>query len=126
MNVVATAALLAQPQTDPTNTGVLWTIIGVLGVVVAFLVWRNFAKMRAAPAAEPAAPVPVKPTCEPLRLPRAAPARGPVARLPAGRRAGYTDAQIGAAVRDIHRNCRKAIQEHLVLEPILPDRRGRR
>ncbi len=31
----------------------------------------------------------------------------------------YSDAQIGAAVRDIHRGCRKALAEHLPLEPVL-------
>jgi hypothetical protein len=30
----------------------------------------------------------------------------------------YADAQIGAAVRDIHRGCRKALGEHLKLRPI--------
>jgi hypothetical protein len=32
---------------------------------------------------------------------------------------GYGDAQIGAAVRDIHRGCRKALREYLSIEPIL-------
>src|SRR5262245_20567798 len=32
----------------------------------------------------------------------------------------YPDAQIGAAVRDIHRQCQAAVKEHLVLEPVLP------
>jgi hypothetical protein len=36
--------------------------------------------------------------------------------------AGYSDAQIGAAVRDIHRGCRKALQEYLVIEPVLDAR----
>jgi hypothetical protein len=31
----------------------------------------------------------------------------------------YTDAQIGAAVRDIHRGCKKALAEHVPLEPVL-------
>jgi hypothetical protein len=31
----------------------------------------------------------------------------------------YTDAQIGAAVRDIHRGCKKALAEHMPLEPVL-------
>lgn len=34
------------------------------------------------------------------------------------------DHQIGAAVRDIHRQCRRAVQEHLVLEPVLPQQEG--
>ena len=32
----------------------------------------------------------------------------------------YDDADIGAAVRDIHRGCKKAIDEHFTLEPIMP------
>ena len=31
----------------------------------------------------------------------------------------YSDAQIGAAVRDIHRGCKKALAEHMALEPVL-------
>jgi hypothetical protein len=31
---------------------------------------------------------------------------------------GYSDAQVGAAVRDIHRGCRKALQSYLTLEPV--------
>jgi hypothetical protein len=31
----------------------------------------------------------------------------------------YENEQIGAAVRDIHRSCRKALQDHLVLAPVL-------
>lgn len=34
---------------------------------------------------------------------------------------GYADAQIGAAVRDIHRGCRKALAEHVPLEPVLSE-----
>lgn len=31
----------------------------------------------------------------------------------------YPDAQVGAAVRDIHRGCRKALREYLTVEPVL-------
>lgn len=31
----------------------------------------------------------------------------------------YSDAQIGAAVRDIHRGCRKTLRDYLTIEPIL-------
>ena len=31
----------------------------------------------------------------------------------------YTDAQIGAAVRDIHRGCRKSLHDYLTIEPIM-------
>jgi hypothetical protein len=36
----------------------------------------------------------------------------------------YPDAQIGAAVRDIHRQCQAALKEHLDLQPILPQAEG--
>lgn len=36
----------------------------------------------------------------------------------------YPDNQIGAAVRDIHRQCSAALKEHLVLEPVLPRSEG--
>ncbi len=31
----------------------------------------------------------------------------------------YSDAQIGAAVRDIHRGCRKSLRDYLTIEPII-------
>ncbi len=31
----------------------------------------------------------------------------------------YTDAQVGAAVRDIHRGCRKTLRDYLTIEPIM-------
>jgi hypothetical protein len=31
----------------------------------------------------------------------------------------YGDAQVGAAVRDIHRGCRKSLHDYLTIEPIL-------
>lgn len=36
----------------------------------------------------------------------------------------YTDAQIGAAVRDIHRGCRKALRDYMAVEAILPGEEG--
>jgi hypothetical protein len=33
---------------------------------------------------------------------------------------GYNDAQIGAAVRDIHKGCREALKSYLPLEPVMP------
>ena len=36
----------------------------------------------------------------------------------------YTDAQVSAAVRDVHANCRRAIDRYLPLEPILADDEG--
>jgi hypothetical protein len=37
---------------------------------------------------------------------------------------GYSDEQVGAAVRDIHRQCQAALNEHLALEPVLPKEEG--
>jgi hypothetical protein len=36
----------------------------------------------------------------------------------------YADAQIGAAVRDVHAGCRQVLQRYLTLEPILPQEEG--
>lgn len=38
---------------------------------------------------------------------------------------GYSDAQVGAAVRDVHGNCRQVIDKYLPVEPILADEEGR-
>jgi hypothetical protein len=32
---------------------------------------------------------------------------------------GYTDAQVGAAVRDIHRGCRKSLRDYLTISPVI-------
>jgi hypothetical protein len=39
---------------------------------------------------------------------------------------GYADAQIGAAVRDVHANCRNALARYLSLEPLLAENEGDR
>src|SRR5262249_10564856 len=36
----------------------------------------------------------------------------------------YDNEQIGAAVRDIHAKCRKALNEHLLLEPVRAENEG--
>ncbi len=36
----------------------------------------------------------------------------------------YQDAQIGAAVRDVHESCRKAIDHYLALEPVIASEEG--
>jgi hypothetical protein len=37
---------------------------------------------------------------------------------------GYDDAHVGAAVRDIHRGCRKALRERVGLAPVLREKEG--
>ena len=36
----------------------------------------------------------------------------------------YTDEQVGAAVRDIHKGCRKVLNEYLTVVPVLPEGEG--
>ena len=38
----------------------------------------------------------------------------------------YNDGQIGAAVRDIHRNCKKALEEHVAPQAVLAQNRATR
>jgi hypothetical protein len=38
--------------------------------------------------------------------------------------AAYDDAQVGAAVREIHRKCQAALNEHLEMEPVLGQEEG--
>lgn len=37
---------------------------------------------------------------------------------------GYSDAEVGAAVRTIHAGCRRALKEHATLEPVAPQAEG--
>ena len=37
----------------------------------------------------------------------------------------YPDAQIGAAVRDVHAGCRKAVERYISLKPVIDDEEGR-
>jgi hypothetical protein len=39
---------------------------------------------------------------------------------------GYSDAQVGSAVRAIHESCRRALDEHLTLEPVRAEEEGAR
>src|SRR5262245_33081023 len=125
MNVVAAAALLGQKELEGVNYTIFYTVVGLLLVVIAILVWRNFAKPKPAPSAAPGPPPgPVKPSCEPLRLLTILQREGRLVDFFLEDVDGYTDEQIGAAVRDIHRNCRKALLEHLALEPVVPEAEG--
>jgi hypothetical protein len=33
---------------------------------------------------------------------------------------GFSDGDIGAAARDVHRGCKKVLEQHLVMEPVMP------
>jgi hypothetical protein len=69
-------------------------------------------------------PKPLKPSGEPLRLLALLQREGRLLDFLLEDVQPYTNDQVGAAVRDIHANCRKAIREHLVLEPVFKDTEG--
>jgi hypothetical protein len=72
----------------------------------------------------PKAEKPPKPSGEPLRLLALLQREGRLLDFLLEDIAPYTDDQVGAAVRKIHDDCRKAVQEHLALEPVLPQPEG--
>ena len=67
---------------------------------------------------------PPKPSGEPLRLLALLQREGRLLDFLLEDIQSYPDAQIGAAVRDIHRQCHGALKEHLILEPVLPQSEG--
>ncbi len=94
-----------------------------------------------APAPQPALPPPSPPAPSPEELARAAEEgarRGALQLLGLLQRegrlvdfleeeiAGYSDAQIGAAVRDIHKGCKKALAEHVGVKPVLAEKEDAR
>ncbi len=76
------------------------------------------------PPRPPEPPKPVRPSGVPLRMLALLQREGRLLDFLLEDVQNYGDAQIGAAVRDIHRKCRTAIQEHLVLEPVLSQSEG--
>jgi Domain of unknown function (DUF2760) len=69
-------------------------------------------------------PRPPKPSGEPLRLLALLQREGRLLDFLLEDIQGYGNDQIGAAVRDIHKGCHKAITDHLTLEPVLKDSEG--
>src|SRR5947209_4365098 len=97
---------------------VLYGVVGlVAGLVIgAVAVW--LATKRPAAPPEPEASVgPPKPSGEPLRLLALLQREGRLLDFLMEDVQSLPDDRIGAAVRSIHRTCRKALQDHLVLEP---------
>lgn len=66
----------------------------------------------------------LKPSAEPLRLLALLQREGRLLDFLMEDVQSYPDVQIGAAVRDIHRQCQTAIKEHLDLQPVLPQPEG--
>jgi len=72
--------------------------------------------------APPPPPKPPRPSAEPLRLLALLQREGRLVDFLLENIQPYADAQIGAAVRDIHRQCREVLEKHLILEPVLPQK----
>lgn len=129
--------VLSQRSEAPT-AGLLAYFIGVpivLGILLFVLLRQAAPAQRESPTPGPLPPAePLPPRVMPLPpKPSAAPALTLLAALQAEGRlvdflqepiAGYSDEQIGAAVRAIHEGCRKAMGERLTLEPVLQGTEG--
>lgn len=76
------------------------------------------------PPPPPPPPPPPKPSAEPLYLLTLLQREGRLLDFLLEDVQGYGNEQIGAAVRDIHRSCAKALHEHLTLTPILTGAEG--
>lgn len=81
---------------------------------------RAFAAKVADLLEPPPPPPPPKPSGAPLRLLALFQRQGRLIDFLQEDIQGYANEQIGAAVRDIHRQCREVLKEHLVLERVLP------
>lgn len=69
---------------------------------------------------------PARPSAEPLRILTLLQREGRLVDFLQEEIQGLPDEQIGAAVREVHRKCRHVLQEHLVLEPVMPQPEGER
>jgi hypothetical protein len=95
-----------------------------IGLALGYLLAR-----RQAPAAPPPAPAPAPPSkrsTESLRLLGLLQREGRLVDFLMEDIQPYQDAQVGAAVREIHRNCRKVLNEQLTIEPVRPEAEGDR
>jgi Domain of unknown function (DUF2760) len=73
---------------------------------------------------EPPKPDAAKPSGAPLRLLALLQREGRLLDFLLEDIQAYPDAQIGATVREIHRQCQSALKEHLDLQPVLPQPEG--
>jgi hypothetical protein len=119
------AGMLATPE--PCTSCVAWLVAGplLLAVVLLAALGRATAPVAvAAVAVAPPAP-PREPDEMPaLRLLGALQQEGRFVDFVQEDLSPYPDDQIGAAVRGIHEGCRKAVYEHIEIEPVLPGNEG--
>jgi hypothetical protein len=133
-------------MTDPMLAvlSVLGTLLVLFVLLVAFiggnfsrlgLAWRAFTATARDPAVAdkvnavlnpppPEPPKPPKPNPEPVRFLGLLQREGRLIDFLTENIAGYDDAQVGAAVREIHRKCQAALVEHLEMEPVLAQDEG--
>lgn len=89
------------------------------GVALRYLRDKEF-EGRVNDVLKPPPPKPVKPSPEPVLLLSLLQREGRLLDFLLEDIQAYANDQIGAAVRDIHRNCQKALTDHLTLEPVIP------
>lgn len=116
---------------SPSGMVPTWVIVVVavgammFGLIISLvLVWATKSSAKAPPAPPPAPPPPPKPTAEPLRLLALLQREGRLVDFLMEDIQSFSDQQVGQAVREIHRQCRKVLDEHLVLEPVLAQAEG--
>src|SRR4051794_18293914 len=111
-----TVGVLGDAAADGGNA-TTYAVIGLVGLIIGAVAAWLATKRPAAPAEAPGPAAPPKPSGAPLRLLALLQREGRLLDFLMEDVQAYSDAQIGSAVRDIHRSCRKALQDHLVLEP---------
>jgi hypothetical protein len=95
-------------------------------IVLALVVVSMLSRVRVATPAEPVVvAAPAEPDAAPaLRLLGVLQEQGRLVDFLSEDLAPYRDEQIGAAARGIHEGCRKALREHVALEPVLRGSEG--
>src|SRR5947208_227417 len=95
----------------------------LFGMVLGLFLFKG--KGASAVSAELEKPAgPAKPSAEPLRLLAALQQEARLVDFLMEDLAGAGDAQVGQAVRDIHRKARAVLTQHLDLAPVLPQQEG--
>jgi hypothetical protein len=118
-NVFLVQRLGPEPLASPSILAWLAGAPIVIALLLAAVLYRPAV---AAPAHEPAAAPPVPDDMPALRLLAALQADGRLVDFLLESIDGYSDEQIGAAVRGIHEATRKALRECVMLEPIIKGR----
>jgi len=97
-------------------------IYGVVGLIIGLIIGAVAVRLAVGrpAAAEPEKPAgPPKPSGAPLRLLTLLQREGRLLDFLMEDVQAYSDAQIGAAVRDIHRSCRKSLHDYLTIAPVI-------